>query len=80
MGQQDSKPQQASANGVMSNADTNSVTIIEQVKSHSDLMSILLSIIVLLLIIQLLYKLYQIHTKRIAKKAVQKSRRHIEEI
>lgn len=80
MGQKDSKPQTAAAEGVMSNADTNSVTIIEQVKSHSNSMNIFLLIIVLLLLISVLYKVYKIHTKCIAKRAVQKSRRDLNEI
>lgn len=80
MGSSDSKAQEIKANGPMSNANANSVTIVEQLQEHSSMLTIFMIIIVIILLIHTAIKLYAINKRCIKKAERVKSRNNLNEV
>lgn len=74
MGADNSKASETKAEGPMSNANSNNLTIIETVQEHTSMVSTLLLIISILMIIAFVYKLYKMHKRCIQKQESKKSR------
>lgn len=74
MGGTDSKPMDTGAQGPMSNANSNSVTIIEKLENHKNTTELLLSLILAVMVLSFLMKIYTINKKQIKKTEQYKSR------
>ncbi len=74
MGTKTSKPTENTAEGAMSNANSNSLTIVESVQEHSETVKIFLIIIAIILLINFAYKVYTLHKRCIQKNERNKSR------
>lgn len=68
MGTTDSKPQNTGASGDFSNADSNSITINETLENHSSTVIGILIIVAVILVTNLLIKLYVMNKKNIQRK------------
>lgn len=77
MGTESSKETKTTATG---NSNANNITIVDTIGDHSDQLKILLGIIIVILVANLLYKLYKSHRHGIQKQAVRKSKINVEEI
>lgn len=80
MGTSDSKPQNTESSGDFSNANSNSITIVETLENHSSSISAFLIVIVVILVIHLTIKIYKMNKKSIQKKERAKSRTNISSV
>ncbi len=71
--------QQSTETKAEGNSNANNITIIEQLQNHSETLTILLSIIIIILVFHIIYKLYVAHRRGIQKQAIRKSRGNIVE-